>query len=124
MKKPVVFYDGNCPLCRREIEHYKRLDRAAKVEWLDIWQRPELLKAQGVEFSDAMKLLHTTDRQGDLQRGAYSFVVIWRELPYYRMLAVTVETLRLTSLLDVAYRCFARYRFRARCKEGCSLPDQ
>ena len=36
-----------------------------------------------IQFEDAMKLLHTIDRDGTIRTGAYSFVLIWRELPYY-----------------------------------------
>ena len=69
-----------------------------------------------------MKLLHTIDRNGEVKTGAYSFVLIWRELPYYRHLARLVEILHLTKVLDIAYRRFARRRYRARCKGGCELP--
>jgi predicted DCC family thiol-disulfide oxidoreductase YuxK len=32
LDRPVVFYVGGCPLCRREISHYRRLDRRGAVE--------------------------------------------------------------------------------------------
>ncbi|MCO4759720.1 MAG: DUF393 domain-containing protein [Oceanospirillaceae bacterium] len=121
--KPEVFYDGGCPLCRKEINHYIRMDTDQRVRWRDIWQEREALSKLGVEFTDAMKFLHTTDRNGDVQRGAYSFVVIWRELPYYRWLARAVDRLKLIGLMDLAYQRFARRRFRSRCKDGCQIPD-
>jgi len=31
-----VFYDGACPLCRREIAFYQRLDRAQRLVWRDV----------------------------------------------------------------------------------------
>lgn len=121
--KPEVFYDGGCPLCRKEINHYIRLDKEHRVNWRDIWQEKETLSKLGIEFSDAMKVLHTTDRNGDLQRGAYSFAVIWRELPYYRWLARVLDRLKLFGLIDRIYHRFARRRFRSRCKDGCQIPD-
>ena len=122
MIKPDVFYDGRCPLCRKEIAHYIRLDRQHKINWIDIWTERELLAEKGIQFEDAMKLLHTIDRDGTIRTGAYSFVLIWRELPYYRRLARVVEMFHLTKALDIAYRRFARRRYRARCKDGCGLP--
>ncbi|MDI3324121.1 DUF393 domain-containing protein [Pontibacterium granulatum] len=122
MTKPDVFYDGRCPLCRKEIAHYMRLDRQHKINWLDIWTEQESLAQKGVLFKDAMKLLHTVDRNGAVKTGAYSFVLIWHELPYYRHLARLVEMFHLTDALDIAYRRFARWRYRSRCKEGCGLP--
>ena len=29
--RPMVFYDGGCPLCRREIAHYRRIDSAERL---------------------------------------------------------------------------------------------
>ena len=40
MNRPVVFYDGGCPLCRREIAHYQRIDRERRIQWTDIQQEP------------------------------------------------------------------------------------
>ena len=31
-----MFYDGGCPLCSREVAHYRRLDRRNNVSWVDI----------------------------------------------------------------------------------------
>ena len=31
-----VFYDGKCPLCRREIDFYKLKDKRAVIAWFDI----------------------------------------------------------------------------------------
>jgi len=44
-QKPVVFYDGGCPLCRREIAHYRRIDGDRQLCWIDIHAQPETLQA-------------------------------------------------------------------------------
>ncbi|MFT6308343.1 MAG: putative DCC family thiol-disulfide oxidoreductase YuxK, partial [Halioglobus sp.] len=31
-----MFYDGACPLCSREVAHYRRIDTNNNVSWLDI----------------------------------------------------------------------------------------
>ncbi len=33
-----VFFDGACPLCSREVSHYKKRDLHNKIEWIDIAQ--------------------------------------------------------------------------------------
>jgi len=33
---PMIFFDGECPPCRREIAHYRRLQGAELIEWVDI----------------------------------------------------------------------------------------
>jgi predicted DCC family thiol-disulfide oxidoreductase YuxK len=117
-----MFYDGGCPLCRREVAHYRRLDREGRVDWLDIHAQPEVLAEIGVSPAQAMERLHARDPEGRVHVGAPAFAVVWDALPYYRWLARLVRGLRLLPLLDWAYTRFAAWRFRRRCAEGACTP--
>jgi predicted DCC family thiol-disulfide oxidoreductase YuxK len=114
----VVFYDGDCPLCRREIGHYRAIDRTAAIEWLDLHQSGERLRAAGVTHEQAMARLHVIDPDAGLVSGVPAFVAIWHRLPGYRHLATLVSALGLIGPLDRAYAHFARWRLRRRCSEG------
>ena len=59
--RPVVFFDGGCPLCRREIAHYQRLDQQDKVRWVDIHAQPDSLHPYGVSWETAMQRIHLLD---------------------------------------------------------------
>lgn len=120
--RPILFYDGQCPLCRKEIAHYQRLDRRQRVDWQDLFIPESSPERYGLDRIQAMRVIHAVDRQGQLQTGVHAFMVIWRELPYYRHLASVIDRLRLTRPLDWAYHRFAVWRFRSRCKQGCKLP--
>ena len=116
--RPTVFFDGGCPLCRREIEHYQRRDRAAALAWVDITRDWQTLGAHGLRPDQAMAQLHVLDEQGRWQIGAWGFAAIWERLPGYRWLARVVRGLHLLPLLNAAYRPFARWRLRRRCNAG------
>jgi predicted DCC family thiol-disulfide oxidoreductase YuxK len=120
-ERPVVFYDGGCPLCQREIAHYRRLDRQARLEWLDIAAQPQQLQAYGVSWEAAMRRLHVFGTDGRLHTGAYAFAALWKHLPYYRWLARIVSLPGVLNLLDRAYAQFARRRWRRRCGEQCAI---
>lgn len=121
--KPTMFYDGACPLCRREVAHYRRLDRAGRVTWVDIAADAAPLEALNIMPAEAMRHLHALDGQGRVQVGAWAFATIWAELPYYRWLDKLVRLPGLLPLLDRVYRRFADWRLRRRCADGsCSLP--
>lgn len=113
-----MFYDGECPLCRREVSHYRRLDRARRIEWTDITREPARLETHGISLQAAMQRLHVRDSDGVLHTGAYAFHVLWQQLPYYRWLAWLVEKGRLLPLLDWAYMRFAEWRLGRRCSGG------
>ncbi|MCP5142762.1 MAG: DUF393 domain-containing protein [Chromatiales bacterium] len=129
-----VFFDGGCPLCSREIDHYRRIERrqpgAPLIRWADITAGQDPLGQHGISLQEAMTLLHAIDTDGVRHVGAPAFVQIWSRLPYYHLLARTTTALRLTGLLDIAYRRFASWRYRRRaaaslgeCVGGvCPLP--
>ena len=119
--RPVVFYDGDCPLCRREIDHYRRVDRASRLRWVDAAGEPDSLVDYGLALDDAMAELHVLDEAGQWQRGVDAFLVIWGHLPRYRWLTTLVRRLGLRTPLGVIYRRFARWRYRRRCDtSGCA----
>ena len=125
MTQLTTFFDGGCPLCSREIAHYRRLDRAQRIRWVDITTEPDALAAVGLDQATAMRRLHVQDAAGRLIQGVPAFVAIWRQLPGYRLLARLVTGLKLTTPLDWAYRRFADWRFRRRCQDGhCAIASR
>jgi predicted DCC family thiol-disulfide oxidoreductase YuxK len=112
-----VFYDGACPLCRREIAHYRRLRGAERLLWIDIARADAPLATYGLSRELAMARLHVRDTAGHWQTGAFGFAELWSHLPGYRWLARTLRLLRLLPLLDRVYASFARWRLRRGCDE-------
>lgn len=108
----VVFYDGGCPVCRREIAHYRQLDRLGRVDWHDISTQAEVLEDVGLGYDEAMRRFHVVDAEGVLRSGAEAFIVVWQQLPGWRWLARTVRMLRMTSALEWGYGHWAERRWR------------
>ncbi len=112
---PILFYDGGCPLCRREIAHYRRLDRERRILWVDIHRDPAALAPYGIDATEAMRRIHAIDEEGTPISGVAAFAVVWRHLPGYRWLAWGLGRLGLVGPLDRAYGRFAAWRYRRRC---------
>jgi predicted DCC family thiol-disulfide oxidoreductase YuxK len=120
--RPAVFYDGGCPLCRREIAHYRRIDRSGRICWIDAATDHEALARHGLSLEQAMAELHVLDTTGAWRRGLDAFITIWTHLPPYRWLARLAGLPGLKQVLAVAYRLFARWRYRRRCgSDGCTI---
>ncbi|MFV8833370.1 thiol-disulfide oxidoreductase DCC family protein [Aquisalimonas sp. APHAB1-3] len=110
----IVFYDGGCPLCRREIRHYRRMDRQGGIFWQDIAHQPQVLNDTGIGFRDAMALFHVVEPSGRIVVGAHGFVRIWQRLPGYRWLGAVCRYTGLVWPMDGAYRLFAAWRWKRR----------
>jgi predicted DCC family thiol-disulfide oxidoreductase YuxK len=119
-----VLYDGGCPMCNREIGHYRTLESLKPVDWLDAASDDGALQRFGVTRADALAEFHVFDETGRLHKGADGFVTLWSALPYYRRLAQACLCLRLLPLMRWAYTRFARWHFRRRCASGvCGSPQ-
>jgi len=113
----VVLYDGQCPLCSREIRHYQRRKGADKIDWVDVTRDLDQLAAFGVSQTTALARFHVRDQLGNWQTGAAGFVLLWSQLPAYRWLAGIVRTMHLLSALEWGYVRFLRWRNRKSCDE-------
>lgn len=114
-----MFYDGGCSLCRAEVHHYRRLDRARAVHWVDISRQADQLGSFCLTEDTAMARLHVLDQAGKMQTGAAAFAALWSALPYYRWLARFVRFPGILPLLERVYEPFARWRL-ARRRNNCS----
>jgi predicted DCC family thiol-disulfide oxidoreductase YuxK len=108
----IVFYDGKCGLCSREIQHYKRIAPQGIFDWQDITVDQSALKRLSVSYADALKLLHAQDSQGKLHVGVDAFLLIWQHIPRWQPLATIVSIAFIRPVVNMAYRAFASWRFK------------
>ena len=106
-----VFYDGKCGLCRREIAHYKRIAPAGIFSWIDITVDKKALEKIGIRYADGLKLLHATDANGTVHAGVDVFLLIWKNIPRWRIVATLVGSPVIRPLANHTYRMFAAWRF-------------
>ncbi len=121
-----VYYDGGCPLCRREIGFYQRLDRAGRIGWSDVSRDASALAAEGIGQREALARIYAHQADGRLISGAAVFVAIWRQLPGFRWLAPLAGWTPVLAVLERAYIWFARRRQRLTGRGDaccCARPD-
>ena len=123
-----AFYDGACPLCMREVNFLRRMDRHGRIRFTDIAAADFCADDYGIDLDEFMTAIHGRLPDGTWVRGVevfrrlYSAVgcgpIVWgTRLPLIR------------GLLDRAYAMFARNRLRwtGRCSSNnnCNLePDR
>lgn len=114
MSAPVfeVFFDGECPLCVREIGMLRALDRRGRIRFTDIAAPGFETKDVGVPYETLMARIHGRELDGgQLVEG----VEVFRRLYGAVGLGPVVALTRLPGVrhaLDAGYRWFARNRLQ------------
>jgi predicted DCC family thiol-disulfide oxidoreductase YuxK len=104
-----VWFDGDCPLCRREIALMRRLDRHGAIAFVDV--------AQGADPScpiDRAALLARfhAEEDGVVHDGAAAFAAMWRAIPLLRPLGLLARNDAVLRVLEAAYLRFLKLRPR------------
>ena len=106
-----VFYDGKCGLCSKEIRHYKQIAPDGVFDWVDITVFPHSLNKEGVSLSTGLKLLHAKDDNEVIHVGVDAFILIWKQLQNWQLLATVVSMPIIWQITCFIYNKFANWRF-------------
>jgi 3-demethoxyubiquinol 3-hydroxylase len=121
----VVFFDGGCPLCKREVSIYQKASAGQPVEWLDVNQRANSLPV-GLSQEQALKELHVLRKFPNgtekLEKGARAFTTLWKHVPGWRWLGRLGSLPIVLSLLELAYQFFLRLRPQLQAIAGTLEP--
>lgn len=106
-----IFYDGACGLCRREINHYRKVAPEGVFDWVDVMANPTALANEPMSLADALMELHAKDDNGVMHVGVDAFLLIWRNIPSWRLVGTIAGFPPVTALMRAVYPVFARWRF-------------
>jgi predicted DCC family thiol-disulfide oxidoreductase YuxK len=100
MTKLEVLYNDDCPICSREIKHYRGLS-GDDLTFVKITK--ESAADWGLTEEQAAKQIHARSN-GDVTVGVDAFVSVWQRLPYYRSLSMIVGWRPIRYITDIVYR--------------------
>ena len=116
-----VFYDGDCPLCLREITMLQRKDRAHRILFTNIAAPNFDAATVGISWSALMDRIHGRLPDGTLIEGVEVFRRLYAAVGFGSLVAAT-RAPGVKQLLDLSYRVFAKNRLKltGRCTdEAC-----
>jgi predicted DCC family thiol-disulfide oxidoreductase YuxK len=119
-----VLFDGDCPLCAREIGMLRRLDRRSRIRFTDISDAGFDATQVGVPWRDLMARIHGRLPDGTLIEGVEVFRRLYAAVGFSGLVSLT-RLPGVSHLLEFGYRWFAKNRLRltGRCVDGaCVLP--
>lgn len=119
-----VYYDGDCPLCAREVRWLRRRDRRRRIRFVDIAAPGFDAREAGVPLETLMERIHGRLPDGTIIDGVEVFRRIYAAVGF-PTLARLSRLPGVSGMLELAYRWFARNRLRltGRCRDGiCEIP--
>lgn len=97
-----VLYNDDCPVCSFEINHYAAYARknGLPIRFDDL-NGPDLA-AWGIDADAAARRLYV-EHEGELYGGIPAFIVLWEQMPRYRLLARIVRLPLIRQVSSLAY---------------------
>ncbi|WP_447895634.1 MULTISPECIES: thiol-disulfide oxidoreductase DCC family protein [unclassified Vreelandella] len=83
-RKINVYYDGQCPLCRRERRRFERLagKRGRDVVWCDVAEYEQTLAKHGIARETALRSLHIELEDGRIIEGIDAYRLLMKRIPW------------------------------------------
>ncbi len=125
MNRLTLFYDGQCPLCAKEMAALKKHDHHNVIQIVDIYS-DEFVDYPNIDKSAANTILHALDHNGRLLLGLDATYQAWR-LVGKGWIYAPLRWPLIKSFTDRCYLLFARNRYRvsfwltgtSRCTSKC-----
>lgn len=105
-----LLYDGECPLCKREICALKMNADQSKMKFIDIASKDFLQPEHGnIDYKTAMSQIHAIDSKGNLLIGIPAFAAVYARCQLL-VLSAFLRIPFVESALKPFYRLFAKNR--------------
>jgi len=104
-----VWFDGACPLCRREIGLMRSLDRRGRLRFIDVANDDA---ACPLDRETLLARFHAQEAGGPIVSGAAAFAAMWRAIPLLRPLGLLARIPAVLWMLERLYLLFLRVRPR------------
>ncbi len=122
MEKPwLVFFDGACHLCSREIDHYRKSPGSDRLSFIDISEPGFSAATYGLDSVQVNQEMHVISPDGEVHVAMDAFIEIWRVLPRYYPLHKIAQARGIRPMLDIGYSVFAKVRpYLPKRKTACA----
>lgn len=109
-RRCVVYFDGSCPLCSREIGTYQGMRGADALTRLDASRRDSSALGNDLEREAALGRFHVRGADGSLVSGAAAFIGVWKHLPALALPARLCSTAPVSAVPEFFYAVSLRLR--------------
>jgi predicted DCC family thiol-disulfide oxidoreductase YuxK len=106
MSNVVVWFDGSCPLCAREIALMRWLDRRGSITFCDVSPSDSICP---LDRQTLLARFHASEN-GVILSGAAAFAAMWRAIPPLKPLGWAARHPKVLAILERVYIRFLNVR--------------
>tara|TARA_Y100000992_G_C21107497_1_gene415658 strand:- start:157 stop:510 length:354 start_codon:yes stop_codon:yes gene_type:complete len=100
-----VYYNQKCSICNLEISHYKKKNIAC-FNWIDVSSASDELDVLKKTPRELIRRLHVIENN-NIYAGASAFIVLWRNMPKYRVLSYILNFPVVFQIFYIFYEAIA-----------------
>jgi predicted DCC family thiol-disulfide oxidoreductase YuxK len=101
-----VYFDGDCPLCRREIAFFQRRTKSENITWINVCASEFDAKLVGIGLQDLKQRFHVIKNNTEIFSGGYAFVQLWQATNGLKWLGNLFNNGLLAAVLNKFYNLF------------------
>ncbi len=122
-----VFFDGQCVVCSKEIQHYQKNPKSYLIDWIDISEPNFKAEAHGLDPDRVHARFHAKERS-QIFEGVEAFQKIWKVLGIFKPLNWAAESFAIRPLMNLGYDLFVKARpylprkKEVLCDDGTCVP--
>lgn len=116
-----VLYDGECPLCVKEINFLRGRDKAKKIDFVDI-ASPSYSPSDnaGIDYDRAMRKIHGITSDGQVIEGVQVFRRLYEAVGLGFVYSI-VQVKPFGDLAEALYNIWAKYRMEVTGREALDV---
>lgn len=119
----IIFYDGKCPLCSKEMQQLKHADTRNQIVLEDINKDDFEDRYNYIKRQDAQAFLHGQSDSGEMLYGLDVTFAAWKAVGRHSWLKI-LQLPVIRFFADLGYWVFAKYRLQISsvlCKSSCGI---
>ena len=104
-----VYFNNSCKICKAEIDLYKK-EKIDQINWIDITNNKKAKIETNKNYKQLMRRLHV-EKDGKIFSGAKAFLLVWKNIPKYRILYSIFSLPIIFQIFSVTYEIIAFFLF-------------
>ena len=109
--KLTIFFDGGCPLCKREVDFLNSRNQMGYLKFIDIDSSDFSFDKYGITYKQAMERIHALNSDGSIIKDVEVFQVAYSLIGLGWIYAPTKLPI-IDKFISLIYEVWARYRLK------------